>query len=854
MGEREDEVYLVGYAHIDLSWLWPRSETIHEICPRTFSSVLNLMETYPDLCFSFGSAQAYSWMERYYPEIFRRIERFVKEGRWEVVGGSWVEHNANIISGESLVRQYLMGKRYFMEKFGVDVKVAWLPDCFGFCWTMPQILKKCGIDYFMTAKLNWQIERMKPPIPFPHHVFWWQSPDGSRVLAYQTVGGYNDRVVKERILAQLEKLKKLHKIGRLMVVFGHGDHGGGPTKDMVERALMMKKDPSFPKVRFSRAEEYFEELKTLSRDVKFPVVNDELYLKTHRGTFTTEAFVKKANRRCEVLLLNAEKFSTLARRFGFRYPQAELVECWKKLLFGQVHDQIDGTSIDDVYRDAATDYADITHTAQRILNSALKTISSHISTVGGGEYALVVFNPLAWNRDGIVKVSLSSIDVTNPCVLDLKSEPVPCQLIEEYGEQMLIFLAEDVPALGYKLYYIAPAGGERGFETDIAVRECENILENRFFRVRIDPETGCVASLFDKRNDREVFDGSRGGNLLEIYEDEPPTAWGEPAWNIYLGRRFEPELVSVEVVEKGPVRGRVRITKVFGRSKFTQDVILYMNTPRVDFELRIDWHEHHKFAKVSFPFNLSTHYATYEIPYGAIQRFDHSLDDPACEISMPPRRWEKSDRAKFEVPALQWVDVTDKTGEYGVSLFNDSKHGFSFEANTLRMSLVRGQRRGYPFHVYTLRLLPDSWSDQSDNPIVGEHLVRYAIYPHKGDWKSASTVRKAYEFNYPLLTVVEPHHEGELPPSYSFIRVSPENIVLTVVKKAEDSEETVIRLYEVHDEDAKAEIYFDKAPSEVYETDLMEWSKYIKEKVPVSGNYVRVPVSHSEIKTLIVKF
>ncbi|RLI34979.1 hypothetical protein DRO55_05770, partial [Candidatus Bathyarchaeota archaeon] len=266
----EEAIYLVGNSHIDLSWLWTRGETIHEICPRTFTSVLKLLEDYQPLKFSQSSAQIYLWMERYYPEIFEEIRRRVKEGRWEVVGGSWTEHNATIPCGESLVRQYLLGKRYFMDRFGVDVKVGWLPDTFGFCWSLPQILKKCGIDFFLTFKLKWQIERMDPPIPFPYYLFWWRSPDGSKVLAYHTVGKYNERLdapfAEALLLAQLEELKRVHGIDQLMVLFGLGDHGGGPTRRMVEKALTLKGRKDYPRIIFSRAEEYFNRILKLSRE------------------------------------------------------------------------------------------------------------------------------------------------------------------------------------------------------------------------------------------------------------------------------------------------------------------------------------------------------------------------------------------------------------------------------------------------------------------------------------------------------------------------------------------------------------------------------------------------------------
>ncbi|MCD6325060.1 hypothetical protein J7L97_02100, partial [Candidatus Bathyarchaeota archaeon] len=346
------------------------------------------------------------------------------------------------------------------------------------------------------------------------------------------------------------------------------------------------------------------------------------------------------------------------------------------------------------------------------------------------------------------------------------------------------------------------------------------------------------------------FDPSRGGNILEIYEDKPPDAPdGEPAWNIYLGNRSEPEALKAYIVEDGPVRAKIRIERRFGNSKFIQDVILYAYAQQVDFEIHIDWHENYRFAKICFPLNLSSYWATYEIPYGVIQRYDHSLKEaPPENMELPPRRWGIADTAKWEVSAQKWVDVSSLSSDYGVSLLNDSKYGFSFEQNTLRMSILRGPRRGY-------RFTPESWADQSEEPRIGIHHIRYAIYPHRGDWRSAGTVRKGFEFNYPLQVVLEDPHDGELPSQHSFIEVSPENVILTAAKEAEDSEDMILRLYEAHGSDTEARIKFDRAPSRVLQTDLMEWDKYLPSvEYEIKGNAIFVPMKPWEIKTLKVQY
>lgn len=848
--EMEEAIYLVGNSHIDLSWLWPKSETLHEICPRTFNSVLRLIKTYPLLKFSQSSAQIYDWMKNYYPEIFDEIRRQVKEGCWEIVGGSWVEHNAAIICGESLVRQYLFGKRYFTEKFGVDVRVAWLPDTFGFCWSLPQILKKCGIDFFLTHKLKWQIERMKPPIPFPYHIFWWQSADGSRVLAHHTVGSYNQRIDRKYadtvLLAQLEELKKVHGIDQLMVPFGIGDHGGGPTEDMIRAALELKERREYPEVCFSTAEQYFNRVLSIAEGKELPTVNDELYVKTHRGTLTTEAMMKTKNRRCEVLLLTAERFFCIAKRFGFKYPKKELERSWKKLLFNQVHDNMDGTSIEPVYQDAATDYREIENFASR--TEHLHAIAKHINTLGKGTTTLIVFNPLSWKRRSTAEVPLSKIGERNFLILDPDGIEVPFQIVGDNGEEKLVFIAEEVPALGYRVYQIVRTQRKADFQTDLKIGK--NALENTHFKVWIDPKLNHAVNITHKQGGTMMFNPSSGGNILEVYEDRPPHAPdGEPAWNIYLGNRSEPEAHKVYTVEEGPVRGKLRIERSFGTSSFVQDVILYAGSDQVEFEFHIDWHEDYRFAKVSFPLNLSAHWATYEIPYGVMQRYDHSLKEaPSDNVLTPMRSWEKADTAKWEVSALKWVDVSTSSGEYGVSLLNDSKHGFCFEVNILRMSLLRGPRRGY-------RFTPESWADQSDMPRVGIHHIRYAIYPHKGDWEAAGTANKGYEFNYPLQVILEEPHSGDLPPQHSFVEVLPKNVILTALKEAEDSRDLIIRMYESSGSHTEAEIRFDEKPSKVWQTDFVEWDKYVpKTEYDIKGKSVFVPVSPWEVKTLRLQY
>ncbi len=843
------EIDLVGYAHTDLSWLWPRSETIHEVLPLTIESVLKMMKEHPGMVYAMSAAQAYKWMERYYPDLFAQIKLKVASGEWEVVGGSRTEHSTNIPSGESLIRQHLYAKRYFKDKFGVDVKVGWLPDSFGFNWNLPQIYRKCGIDYFVTHKLKWQIERNNPPVPFPYHLFWWEGPDGSRVLAFHTVGGYSQPVNPEQMLEYLKTLEDSAHVDKLLILYGKGDHGGGPMPDMMNRAVTLVHDPDFPTVRFSKALDYFNEIQALPQSKDFPTVDDELYVKTHRGTYTTDSQVKRDNRRSEVLLMNAEKFSLLATQFGQPYPQVDLQKLWEKVLFGQVHDNIDGSAEAEVYRDAATDYGDIRLGGQKLLNSALATVAKHVDTQGEGR-AVLIFNSLPWERTGIVSLGpeyFAGLDHFK--IVDTTGKSVTYQNETEEGESRKVIFGATVPGMGYAEYRIMPTQESPRFVTDLAVSGLT--LANDKIEAAIDPESGNLKSLKKKGMDMNFLREDDPGAALEVWEDKPPKApAGEPAWNIYLGADNKLDKAdSVTLTESGPVRAVVQVKKHFGDSKFVENIVLYSHSDRVDFELSVDWHEKYRFAKVAFPANFKNVYATYEIPYAAIQRYDWTLtEDPGIRMMAPPRGWEIADRTKFEVAGQRWADVSNQTGDFGLTLLNDSKYGYSYQENTLRLSLIRGPRRGYPG-------MPDTWSDQSDDPIVGIHHIKYALIPHRGDWQDLDATRQGAEFNTPLLPKPEASHAGQLSASFSELEVSPSSVVVESVKKAEDSNEFIVRLYETEDKPATAILNFHRSPRLARETDMMEWDKYAPlNSFPIKGSSVTVPVKPFEIKTIRVGF
>ena len=833
----------MGHSHLDAAWLWSFGVTM-EVFHDTCETILGLMEKYQTFCFCQSSAQYYRWLEEEYPETFAKVKRRVKEGRWEIVGGTWVEPDGNLPSGESFVRQFLYGKRYFQERFGVDVKVAWFPDSFGYAWTLPQIMKKSGVEFFLTQKMLWNDTTV-----FPYYFFRWTAPDGSSIFAHQTVGTYDEAVEETRILEQVKLLNSRQQLDDLIVLFGKGDHGGGVTEDMIQRSLKFIQGNTPLKGRFSTSKEYFDILAKKTEGKNIPQINDELYFQFHRGTYTTQARVKKNNRRAECLLETAEKFSSLARKYGYAYPNEELKEAWEKLMLNQFHDVLPGSSIPEVYEDSEKCFESTFTALRSIVSDSLKTIAAKIDTSGDG-ISILVFNPLSWSRSDIIEVPLDELRGLE--IYDEQGRLVPSQMIED-GKA--IFIAEDVPPVGYKEYRAKPTGHERP-STSLSSEETEEEirLENEFFVVRVDKESGLIKSTFDKNAGKEVLEDL--GNRIQVFEDYPVRgrtcvnsrmdAAVFDAWEVFIYQQAEgvkyvelKKPAEVKLVENGPVRVRVLVKYYYAQegrpdSTFVQEITLYDRIPLVNFRLHVDWHAEHRLAKVAFPLNVHSDFTAYEAPYGFIKR--RNPLSPNATLA---------ERAKYEVPGQKWIDHSGDDGSYGVSLLNDSKYGFDTANDTIRMTLLRSA--GYPIQLRAAFGLTVDKAAEAELTDQGEHHIAYALYPHRFDLKGALTVRKAYEFNYPIVPLIEPAHEGNLPKAYSFVSVQPENVILTVIKKAEDSDDIILRFYETLGKDTNAVIRLADTPNSAKETDLLENET---SEIPMQERIIQVPVSKHEIKTI----
>jgi alpha-mannosidase len=784
----KSKIYLLGHAHLDLAWLWPVSETWNA-AQSTFESVLKLQADFPELIFCHSTPALYAWIEEHRPDLFEKIQQAVAAGSWEVIGGLWVEPELNLIAGEAIARQLLYGQRYFQEKFGKISPIVWVPDSFGFCATLPQFFVNAGVEYFVTQKLRWN-----DTTKFDYDAFWWRSPDGSQVLSYMSalIGEGIDPVKMATYACEWYTKTSLSDA---LWLPGVGDHGGGPTRDMLEIAQRWQNSPFFPNLEFTTAEKYLQQLKQNSSPL--PTWEDELYLEFHRGCYTTHADQKWWNRRCENLLYEAELFATLASiSCGVTYPQAEIATAWKQVLFQQFHDILPGSSITQVYQDALPEWQHVEQVGTKILQESLLAIASQAILPPPPHpeaQAIFIFNSLNWMRSQVVEIIL-------------KDSPSNCnwQISDFQGNEMLSqrhlmsisFLATDIPACGYRIFWLCPCKSSLPSSQPLAD---EFILENQYLRVTVDPTTGDLSSVFDKTHQREVLSGS--GNQLQAFQDSGQY-WD--AWNIdpnYAQHPLPPaKLSAISHVERGLLQSRLRVVRTIGESTFSQDYILETESPVLKIKTTVNWQENQVLVKVAFPLNIEADFATYEIPCGAIRR--------TTKPQTP------AEQAKWEVPALRWADLTGENhqGVYGVSLLNDCKYGYDSQPNQLRLTLLRSPN------------WPDPEADR------GIHEFTYALYPHAGSWELAHTVRRGYELNIPLQIILNPPNETHnstinTSDRVSFLNLAAENLILMALKPAEDDQKQfILRCYECHGNAAELSLQSDLGLSLGDTVDLLERS------------------------------
>ncbi len=859
----EATYHLTGNSHIDAAWLWPWTESV-DVVKRTFGTALQLMYEYPDYTFTQSAAAYNEWLADKYPEMNAEIARRIKEGRWEIVGGMWVEPDLNMPDGESLVRQLLVGKRWYKQAYGVDVRIGWNPDSFGYTWQLPQIYKKSGVDYFVTQKMTWCDTNQ-----LPFKLFWWESPDGSKVLTYFPHDYGNDDLNPVRLGGDLAAARqRATGMTGMMDLYGVGDHGGGPTRAVLDEGMHWEQPGHItPKYEFGTAQSYFSSIEKqvapqspvwdyasiakgytppppVPGKVNIPTWKSELYFEYHRGVMTTQANHKRNMREAEVEVLDAEKWASLAWLEGREYPGKELTEDWKKVLFNQFHDLAAGSGIGVIYKDAQKDYDVVRWSANEIDAGALENVAEQIDTRIKVEKStpIVVFNPLGWERSGDVKVKLQLADPKQAIGISQLCEPEgsmnqidPTILSRDpdTGVVEVSFHAPAIPALGYKAFRLGPPWKRKHGEPepgcvhgyDYTAQEPNGpdyLLGSGELNVRVNKQTGCISSIGDDKSKYEWIARGGCGNEVQAFKDTPKDY---DAWNIDPGTLDQPPTIipadKVELIgEKDPTPS-VRVTRHWQSSTFVQTIRL--EGDEVDIDNEIDWHESHVLLKAAFPLAVTSDFATYEIPYGTIER--------------PTTRNNSWEKAQFEVPAMRWADLSGTGPDgmvHGLSILNQDKYGYDAVGNTLRLTLLRSPK------------WPDAEAD------MGHHHFHYALYPHAGTWKDALTVRKGYEYNYPLTAVVTTAHPGSLPASHSFASVGPENVVLTAVKKAEDANGLILRVYEWAGKETTAEFHVPPGATGATVTNLME----APEGAPlaVTGDVVKAPIHPYEILTIRVDY
>jgi len=745
-------VYCIGHTHIDVAWLWRLKHT-REKCSRSFSTVFRLMEMFPEYIFLQTQPQLYEYMKEEFPDIYKDIKKRVKEGRWEVDGGMWVEADCNLTSGESLTRQILIGSKFIKDEFGKDVEYLWLPDVFGYSWALPQILKKAGINTFMTTKISWnQYNRM------PHDTFMWKGIDGSEVLTHFITTPepgndrdswfytYNGKLLPRTVKGVWDAYSEKQMNKDLLISFGFGDGGGGVNRDMLECRRRIDKISGIPNLKMSTAGEYFRKLHdTVEHTDQYVHTWDgELYLEYHRGTYTSQAYNKRMNRKMEQLYRRTEWLTVMdALQTGDigKAEQEKLTEGWKHILTDQFHDIIPGSSIHEVYEDSRKDYEYIEGIAREVEHEAYENVLTP------KEHTYTVFNASGWDMDQIVAVS----DAAEGIYRDSEGN----ELISQKGNGITYVEVKGVPSMGTKTIVLE----ERKQDTpEAAFTVNGKEIETPYYRISLN-QYGQIMRLFDKTYDRDVLTEGQRGNVLQVFEDKP---LGNDAWDIdifYQEKMREiTDLTAFEIVEMGPLCMKIHMEWKYMNSDIRQDMILYSTDRRIDFQTNVDFHERHQLLKAAFPVDIRSTYGTYDVQYGNVRR---------------PNHWNTSwDMAKFETVAHRFADLSERN--YGVSILNDCKYGHDIKDNVLRLSLLRAGTH------------PDHLQDQ------GAHTFTYALLPHKGDFVEGEVVQEAFALNEPMQVVA-----GESKLSYdSFLSFDNAQIELDAVKKSEDGKYIVIRFHE----------------------------------------------------------
>ncbi len=789
-------VYSIGHAHIDLAWLWPARETRRK-AGRTFSTALKLLKEYPEYKFGSSQPQMYAWVKEDYPELYKKIKKAAKEMRWELQGAMWVEPDMNITSGESLVRQCLYGKKFFRDEFGADVKNLWLPDVFGYSAALPQILKKSGVDVFMTQKISWN-ETNK----FPHHTFYWKGIDGTEILThFLPTNDYNCSNMPSKLIESEERYTQSDVSDEFLNLYGIGDGGGGPSPIHIELGLRQKDLEGAPRFKFAFAQDFFDKISKIPKD-RLPSWAGELYLELHRGTYTTQGLMKKYNRDLETALRDLEFLGT----WTDKYPKEEIDRIWNDTLLNQFHDILPGSSINRVYKEAhelsEKNFDKIHDLFEKFFNQLFDV---RYDDKLEGNY--LAFNSLSWEKNLLVR--FSAVSGTNYCVTDASGCKIPWLL--NHGK---IEFYVTVPPMGYTVFNIAKdrvvSEQKHSGKAELAITENDIVLENKFIRVTI-CEDGVIHSIYDKEADIETV---RFANKLLLWEDRPIN-W--EAWDInHYYRETKPEQakrVSLEIIgDNGHLVGIEQILTI-GNSTIVQEITLSSDSREIRIENTVDWKEEKKLLKAAAETCIDSGTATYEIQFGQIKRPAHFNTT-----------W---DHARFEVPAQRYADISRT--DYGFAILNDCKYGHFIKDGRIELSLLRSTNS------------PDETAD------IGKHVFIYSYYPHPCALENSDTLKIAHELNDPASIIPLKKAPKIMQRSYYSLQAC--SVKIETVKPSEDGKGIILRLYETMGAADRASVCFD-TKFDVSESNLIETEfRHLRKNV----SSVDLKFGPYEIKTLYLK-
>ncbi len=788
----------IGHTHIDVAWWWTVAQTREKVV-RSFATVLKLMEEYPNYKFMSSQPVLYYFLKQRYPELYEKIKQRVAEGRWETEGGMWLEADCNLTSGESLVRQFLYGKRFFREEFGQDSKILWLPDVFGYSGALPQIMKKSGVDYFMTTKLAWnQINRI------PNDTFIWRGIDGSEVLTHliTTLGvgqnpkesfftTYNGMLHPDAIMGGWERYQNKEINNDILISYGYGDGGGGPTRQMLETSQRMEQGiRGIPKVRQETARTYFDQLNQRVKDNRrLETWEGEFYFEYHRGTYTSMARNKRGNRKSELAMMDLETLGVLSGD----YPAQADTRLWRDvILLNQFHDILPGSSIAEVYDVTKQEYAALEQEVSGLIQARLEALA------GAGD-GVTVFNTLGFARSDVVRLGQLSAQALE----DGAGRRYP---VQQTAAGAVAYL-ENLPAKGYVTLRRAEGQAPSPF-----LRRDDFHLETPYYSVTLDSK-GRFASLLDKEHDRELMKPGTLGNLLRVYEDKPIYYDNWDIDRYYTEKHYDVEdLHALAWTEDGPVQTTLELCYGFCGCTLRQRIHFYANTRRIDFETVVDWKLHQHLLKAEFPLDIHTDEATFDVQFGNVTRKVHTNTS-----------WDK---ARFESCGQKWMDYSE--GHYGVSLLNDCKYGHSVLEGVVALTLIK------------------SGVEPNPNADVETHRFTYALYPHGETWKQAGTVRESYKLNQPAYVLPA----GTPGKTYSYAAVDKSNVILETVKQAEDGQGTILRLYECENARTKFTLTVPPTTTQACITNLLEEPQH---PLTVTNGQIPCTIHPYEILTIRIE-